>query len=186
MIHRFEGQSVPGETLEKVRLLHAEVDSLVANRADSLLRPLACRRGCFDCCIDGLKVFPVEAALITADCLDLLTNEEPHIPGRCAFLDDAGSCRIYPWRPYVCRTQGLPLRWLEEDPEGVLVELRDICPLNDEALQTVGMRLEDLDPDQCWTLGGFESRLAGLQAALTGFVDEPPRVPLRSLFESGF
>ena len=32
--------------------------------------------------------------------------------GACAFLDGEGGCRVYPDRPYVCRTQGLPLRWI--------------------------------------------------------------------------
>ena len=31
----------------------------------------------------------------------------------------------------VCRTQGLPLRFIEETDDG-LAEFRDICPLNDD------------------------------------------------------
>lgn len=49
----------------------------------------------------------------------------------CAFLvDDA--CTIYEARPLICRTQGLPLRFVEGG-QGFL----DICPLNEEMLNTV-------------------------------------------------
>ena len=74
----------------------------------------------------------------------------------------------------MCRTQGLPLRWIDELEDGSPAELRDICPLNDE-----GVPIEALDAEDCWTLGPVEERLARLQAA-TG---EPGRrVALRGLF----
>ncbi len=179
--------SVSEEIIEKLRDLHAEVDLLAASLADRLdsvlARGLVCRRGCSDCCVDDLNVFPVEASLITANAGELLVSSDPHPIGRCAFLDESGSCRIYPWRPYVCRTQGLPLRWLEEGCDGAVAELRDICPLNDELFKETNKSLTDLTEDQCWTIGGFEGRLAGLQASVTGFSDEPSRLALRSLFE---
>ncbi|MBK7707050.1 MAG: hypothetical protein IPJ30_15135 [Acidobacteria bacterium] len=53
----------------------------------------------------------------------------PHTRGACAFLDQ-DACRIYPDRPYVHRTQGLPLRWIEDDLEEAF-KYRDICPLNE-------------------------------------------------------
>ncbi len=180
---------VPEEIIEKVSRLHAEVDSVViaiTNRLENnLTSKLECRKGCHACCEDGLKVFPVEAALIMAHAPDLLASGKPNTGAGCAFLDNAGACRIYPWRPYVCRTQGLPLRWLEEDQTGETVELRDICPLNEETLQSARKPLEDLSPDLCWTIGDIESRLAGLQASVSGFSVELPRIPLRDFFESG-
>lgn len=123
---------------------------------------LECRRGCSSCCVDGLTVFDVEAEPIRRHHAALLATGVPHAAGACAFLDGEGGCRIYADRPYVCRTQGLPLRWLEEGEggEGQIVERRDICPLND-----VGEPLEDLAETDCWTLGPFEERLARLQIA---------------------
>ena len=171
------------ETIEEVRRLHVEVETLASDLVRQLGDRLVCRCGCSDCCIDDLTIFPVEAAVIRAGAAEILATARPHPSGRCAFLDDGGSCRIYPFRPYVCRTQGLPLRWMNEDPGGEVREMRDICPLNDEAIRSLGERLEDVPPETCWTLGEFEGRLAGLQASLEGFSDQLSRVSLRSLFD---
>ena len=100
----------------------------------------------------------------------------PHPPGACAFLDAAGGCRIYADRPYVCRTQGLPLRWLEEREDGEWVEYRDICPLNEQ-----GPPVEELELEDCWSIGIYEPRLLDLQEALQG-PGPPRRVALRDLF----
>ena len=76
----------------------------------------------------------------------------------------------------MCRTQGLPLRWVvEEDARGELVERRDICPLNAE-----GEPLESLPEPACWTLGPYEARLRRLQEAADGGAGR--RVALRALF----
>jgi len=135
---------------------------------------LQCRCGCHDCCVDAVTVFTVEARHIQKWYDKLLKDEIAHPSGACAFLDAAGACRIYPHRPYVCRTQGLPLRWLAEQHAGERVEMRDICPLNE-----TGPPVESLDPDSCWTIGPFEQRLADLQRTQCGNLD---RVPLRKLF----
>lgn len=98
--------------------------------------------------------------------------------GRCAFLDAEDACRIYPHRPYVCRSQGLPLRWLDHDEEQ---ELRDICPLN---AGPDGVDLISQPADACFELGPFEGRLAMLQAVHQRAKPGTPlkRVALRNLF----
>ena len=155
--------------------LHAEVDRL-ADRLYALHGGrLHCERGCRACCVDGVTVFAVEAENIRRHHAMRLAQASPHPEGGCAFLDGAGACRIYRHRPYVCRTQGLPLRWIEGRPGGDAVELRDICPLNE-----TGDPIETLPPGACWTIGAFEGRLAALQATLDGGTLR--RVPLRSLF----
>ena len=166
--------AIPAEAIDWVERLHGVVDELVAPIAKGHGARLHCRSGCTDCCTDGLSVFAVEAALIARHHGDLLAAGEPNAEGACAFLDDAGACRIYAQRPYVCRTQGLPLRWLEQDEEGP-AEVRDICPLNLE-----GPALEELGADECWTLGPFEERLGARQHAIDGGKGE--RIALRSLF----
>ena len=164
-------------------------DSLDRERADlaEALRPLdrrhadrlRCGRGCSDCCVDGITVFEVEAERIRERHGDLLARGAPHPAGRCAFLDGEGACRIYPDRPYVCRTQGYPLRWIEEpdedDPEVPVVERRDICPLNE-----TDEPITELPAEECWTLGPHEARLASLQHARDGGALR--RVALRDLF----
>lgn len=137
---------------------------------------LRCARGCHACCVDGLTVFALEADRIVEHHAELLEHGGPHPEGACAFLDEQGGCRIYEHRPYVCRTQGLPLRWIEEENQE-LVELRDCCPLN---LQDEGVPLTELSAEQCFTLGPVEQRLRE-QAEGAGAAE---RIALRSLFKA--
>ena len=155
--------------------LYREVDQRVRPLLATHSARLQCRRGCCQCCIDDLTVFEVEAENIRRHYADLLLEAAPHPEGACAFLDQAGACRIYEHRPYVCRTQGLPLRWIEQFPNGTTVEMRDICPLNDD-----GRPVEALPQTECWAIGPFEGELARLQARVDG--GAPRRVSLRSLF----
>ena len=149
--------------------LHGEVDRRAAALAERHRDRMVCRRGCSGCCVDDITVFEVEAERIRAGAQALLDHALPHPPGACAFLGSEGECRIYALRPYVCRTQGLPLRWIDEEAEA---ELRDICPLNDE-----GAPIEELAAEECWTIGEYEARLAELQG-------DGRRVSLRELFRS--
>lgn len=156
-----------------VARLHAAVDELAAPLVAQHRERLACKVGCADCCVDNLTVFRVEAARIEAAHPELLANGEPHPEGACAFLDGEGRCRVYEVRPYVCRTQGLPLRWLEEGEDEEIIESRDVCPKS-----FVGAPLEDLEADAMWSLGPFEQRLADKQHDIDG----GERVALRDLF----
>ena len=146
------------DPLADLAVFHEDVDRAVAPLAERHRDRLQCRRGCADCCVDDLTVFAIEAERIRRAHAALLAE---------------GACRVYDVRPYVCRTQGLPLRWIEDDG----AEYRDICPLND-----TGEPITDLAENACWTLGPEEGRLAGLQQRFgDGRMD---RVRLRDLFEA--
>lgn len=163
------------ETIAAVLRLHADVDRRAgALHARHAVR-LQCRRGCASCCVDDLTVFEVEAELIRTRAGSVL-REPPNPAGACAFLDADAACRIYPVRPYVCRTQGLPLRWTDFDGSGA-VERRDICPLNES-----DEPIESLPADACWEIGPTEGRLAAIQSAHDDGALR--RVRLRTLFES--
>lgn len=164
------------EVLPVLHRLHEEVDARVAALSQQHADRLQCRRGCHHCCVDDLTVFEVEAERIRRYGGEVLQGHSPHPPGACAFLDDDGACRIYPHRPYVCRTQGLPLRWIGENEEEQFLEYRDICPLNEN-----DTAIESLAAEDCWTLGPIEGRLAALQIEADG--GELRRVRLRDLFE---
>ena len=151
-------------------MLHNDVDREAQTIAAKHGARLRCTRGCSACCVDDLTVFEIEADAIREAHGELLSTGVPHPEGACAFLDDEGACRIYDARPYVCRTQGLPLRWFAEQGE-----YRDICPLNEPD----GPPLTELPEDSCWTIGPVEGRLAGLQRERG---PEGARVALRSLF----
>jgi hypothetical protein len=156
--------------------LHRHVDAAADAVAAQHTGRLNCSRGCHACCVDGLNVWEVEADLIRRHHGELLRHGTPHPVGACAFLDEAGTCRVYAQRPYVCRTQGLPLRWLDDLDDGTVADMRDICPLNEE-----GEPIEQLAPSACWNIGPTEEALARLQHQDAR--GELRRVPLRSLFE---
>ena len=164
--------------LTALRGLHREVDRQAGVLAARHAGRLQCGRGCADCCVDGIAVFEVEAERIRRAHPQLLEQGRPRRPGACAFLDADGACRIYDDRPYVCRTQGLPLRWFVQTPEGETVEHRDICPLNEP-----GPAVESLSADDCWTIGPVEGQLAALARPAQGRTMR--RVPLRDLFRCG-
>lgn len=164
------------DVIDWVERVHAVVDELVAPLVAAHGPRLTCRSGCNDCCADGLSVFAIEAAVIERHHGDLLTDGVASADGACAFLDADGACRVYEHRPYVCRTQGLPLRWLDRDDDDQPAEMRSVCPRNVDG----GPPLEELTAEECWTLGPFEERLGARQAAVDGGAGE--RVALRSLF----
>jgi uncharacterized protein len=170
---------IPEGTIDWAERLHAVVDELVAPIVAAHGPRLRCRSGCNGCCSDGLSVFAVEAAVILRHHGALIASGGAGPEGACAFLDGDGACRIYEHRPYVCRTQGLPLRWLERDEDEQPAEVRSICPLNVDG----GPPLEELTAEVCWTLGPFEERLGTRQASIDGGAGD--RVALRGLFERG-
>lgn len=146
--------------------LHDEIDARAAALAAVHATKLQCRRGCSACCVDEITVFEVEAERIRRAFPSLLASGTPHPPGRCAFLGEEGECRVYAARPYVCRTQGLPLRWIDEEAEA---EYRDVCELNE------AVDVTELAPEECWGIGEVEERLREMNGGA-------PRVALRSLF----
>lgn len=160
--------------LDDLRKLHAVVDRQAHEIGLRLNDRLHCRPGCVACCQDDLTVFEVEAARIRAEFPEMLSDAAPGPLGACAFLDDAGHCRIYAARPYVCRSHGLPLRWLVEREDG-WVEVRNICPENE-----VDLDVEALEADECFTLGPTEEVLRELETAFSG--GPLTRVGLRELF----
>lgn len=156
-----------------IERLHVAVDRRVRVLTHRHADRLRCGLGCASCCEDDLTVFEVEAERIRVEFPDVL-GETPHAEGACAFLDKRDACRIYAARPFVCRTQGLPFRWIGETDDGELVEYRDICPLNE-----TGEPVEEIHSDDCFTLGETEDRLRALQMAASG---DLRRVRLRDLF----
>jgi Fe-S-cluster containining protein len=76
---------------------------------------MQCATGCSDCCHVRLTITTVEAAAIRAHVTTWSAEQrrglaESGQTDRCAALDPAGRCKIYPARPLVCRSHGVPIR----------------------------------------------------------------------------
>ncbi|MBY0401276.1 YkgJ family cysteine cluster protein [Myxococcota bacterium] len=162
--------------LAELEALHDELDRETRALASLHAGRLQCRRGCHGCCVDELTVTRIEALRIERAHPELLATGTPHPVGACAFLDEAGACRVYAERPLVCRSQGLPLRLYFEDEDGEIEERRDICPLNLEG----GPPLAVLPEEACWLVGVHELRLSAIDEAAGG--SDETRVRLRDLF----
>ena len=77
---------------------------------------IVCHKGC-DCGCRNLSVFPIEALSLARALQDLSEDSGAEIRLRaaaasfwdCPLLKD-GACRLYAFRPVICRTHGFPLR----------------------------------------------------------------------------
>ncbi len=92
-----------------------KVDAFFARVALRHGDDMQCASGCSDCCRVRLTVTSVEAAAIRAHVTTWPAEQrralaETGPDDRCAALDAAGRCRIYPVRPLVCRSHGVPIR----------------------------------------------------------------------------
>jgi Fe-S-cluster containining protein len=100
----------------------------------------------------------------------------------CGFLDADSGCQIYPFRPIICRTHGLPLVYWHEDSDppgyGVI-----FCDKNFEAGQEI-----EFTPDNTLDMDKINEKLARVNLV---FLDErkdlsleaESRIELRKLLD---
>lgn len=175
----------PGGELEAAlapyRALLAQVDQLCARIAAAFPKQIVCRAGCAACCTLQ-SVLPVEAAALALALRALPAAEGAALRHRLAATADSGCCPLlsdercplYPARPIICRTHGLPL--LVEDAHGRRV---DRCPLNFTGLTTLpGTAVIDLERLNQGLI------LANRHFLATCSPDDglPERIPLQQLF----
>jgi Fe-S-cluster containining protein len=127
--------------------LYQKVQSFEASMSPKVMESSVCKKGCSRCCLVDLSIFSLEADHIR-EWFNNRSDEEKailrkkwssplkedsdfynRIQKSCAFLHE-GSCTIYEVRPLICRTQGLPMRVLQEKESFV-----DVCPLNEGMLK---------------------------------------------------
>ncbi len=102
--------------------LWSKVDAFTERVAERYPGALACAPGCSDCCRRELSVTSIEAARIAAVVRDLPPPARDLLAARsrsgepCVALEADGRCAIYAARPLVCRSHGVPLRFVEPDP----------------------------------------------------------------------
>jgi Fe-S-cluster containining protein len=117
--------------------LFAKVDAFFDRAAARFPGPtgITCRAGCADCC-RRFSVTALEAEVIAeglaslpAEARDVLSaRAKGGDPGVCPALEGDGRCAIYAFRPVICRTHGLPIRFASRAARSL--PLVDACPRN--------------------------------------------------------
>jgi len=163
-----------------IHRIDRETERLIAFHGEAI----ACRPGCTACCVD-LTVFPVEfhaIRLAMARAGVEIGAEAFDKTASCGFLDK-GLCRIYPFRPIICRTHGLPILYLD-DTSGEYTWEVSFCELNfagGEGLEFENdslLNIEDINE----TLGRINMEFL---AQMTDGRETPPlRVPLKNLCDN--
>ena len=154
--------------------LDAEIARIHTRHSDRL----ACKPRCASCC-QSFSILSIEA-----DCLrkaigalplitrDLLRRNLAADNDRCPLLIDE-LCSVYEARPIICRTQGLPLAYVDEEREAIEVSA---CPLNfsDGYVFT---------PENLLFMDAFNTRLSELNLAWCREhgLNPDKRIPLREL-----
>lgn len=139
---------VPENIRNEYDSLVAELDRLIFTLTRKLQGFITCTPGCSSCC-RRFSVLPLEAALIAASSATPLRR--PSSDELCPLLDN-DRCSIYAQRPLICRTQGLPIGYIDEDNERIEVSA---CPLNFP-------EGHPFEYDDLLLLDTFNSRLAAL------------------------
>ena len=143
---------VPQTISDEYHELVSELDCAIGALQQHLHKFIGCAPGCSSCC-KKFSVLPLEAALI-AGSASVSLQFSSGSGEFCSQLID-NHCSIYPQRPLICRTQGLPIGYIDEDREQIEVSA---CPLNFP---------EDhpFDLPDLLLLDSFNSRLAALNSA---------------------
>lgn len=128
--------------MDKIREFHQKIDEFFIDKSKKYSEQIQCKLKCDKCCHVELSIFEIEKSNILDwySRLDVSQKKElikkletPQIKSEdlfgnlvnpCVFLYES-ECSIYPVRPTLCRSQGLPMLRIEEDENQI-----DCCPLN--------------------------------------------------------
>jgi len=117
---------VPLSLQNEYRSLIEDVERRAARLSSRLHEHMRCAAGCAACC-RRFSVAPLEAALIGEQWQPVSAASPPeNRDDSCGFLIE-NLCSIYECRPLICRTQGLPIAYIDEINERIDVS---VCPLN--------------------------------------------------------
>ena len=157
------------QAIEIYYRLRDEVDGKVAVLETLHKNWMACRKGCCSCCLE-LTVWPVEFYAISEQ-MKVVNWPKPQFneDQTCGYLDEQGGCQIYPFRPIICRTHGLPLAYWQEDthPPGYGIIF---CDQNFDAAGEIGF-----DANNTLNMEEVNEKLARVNMV---FLDENPDLKL--------
>ncbi len=163
---------VPADRVREAYLqLIADIDMMMEKNISMHFQDvMKCGPGCSDCCV-SFSVLPLEAAFI-AQKLSMAHPVKGKNLTKCLLLSD-DLCQVYAIRPVICRTQGLPLGYVDEFAGTIEVSA---CPLNFP---------EDFPftQENLFFMDQFNLRLAELNAEYCedSGVDPDKRIPLGDL-----
>jgi uncharacterized protein len=169
---------------EEYRKLRSRIDVEIKRLEELHGSDITCHPGCATCCIN-LTVFPVEFFTILEDLKKTDLKREDFIfddSTACGFLHEE-LCRIYPFRPIICRTHGLPILFLDESQEIPAWKV-SFCELNFPNKTGIEFSVDTLlDIEQI--NAELNSINASFIASLTGDVySANERIPLKKLYEA--
>ncbi len=170
------------KSIEDYRYLRRQVDCEIANLEAVHRGHLMCRVGCCGCCVN-LTVFAVELYSIAGQLAESGVGKIDFNPSAvCGWLEN-GMCRIYPVRPIICRTHGLPVAISKED--GSAEREVSFCPLN---FTQIDPETFPFGPGNSLDLVELNERLSRINADfIEGFrrqdLDIPVRIELTRLSE---
>jgi len=117
--------------IEEYHNLRSHIDEEIKKLEELHGGDITCHPGCSACCVN-LTVFPVEFFAILEDLKETHTLKKDFLfdeSAPCGFSNEEGLCRIYPFRPIICRTHGLPILFLNDSQEEPSWEV-SFCELN--------------------------------------------------------
>ena len=158
--------------------LRTEIDLLSNSLEKMHQQHLKCKKGCDLCCM-AISVFPVEFYAIKAEIDEKSINElaVPQNDEDCRYLVDH-NCSIYPSRPVICRTHGLPLLYMSLDGDDYELSC---CELNFKDFD-----LGDFDEQNSYPMDRINSQLYQINKNFVSVFEngkycETDRIPLTNL-----
>ena len=158
--------------------LRKQIDKISESLDKVYKKHLTCKKGCDLCCM-GISVFPIEFYAIKAE-LDLSKLPELSLAQNeidCRYLVDH-SCAIYPSRPVICRTHGLPLLYMSLDADEYELSC---CELN-----FTDFDFDDFDEENTFPMDRINSQLYAINKEFVanyegGKYSETDRIPLAEM-----
>ncbi|MEI6141620.1 MAG: hypothetical protein WCP85_20275 [Mariniphaga sp.] len=158
--------------------LRKQIDKISKSLDKIHKQHLNCKMGCDLCCM-AISVFPIEFYAIKEE-LDLSKLPDLPLPQNeidCRYLVDH-SCEIYPSRPVICRTHGLPLLYMSLDADEYELSC---CELN-----FTDFDFEDFDEENTFPMDRINSQLYAMNKEFVatyegGKYSETDRIPLAEL-----
>lgn len=164
--------------IEEYHQLLTTLDAEIARVLKMHGAAISCGPRCASCC-QAFSVLPIEAACLREAIAALPSASQARLgqnlaadTERCPLLID-DLCSVYAARPVICRTQGLPLAYVDEERQAIEVSA---CALNfpDDY---------DFAPEDLLFMDRFNSRLSELNRAWchTQGVAPDSRISLREI-----